>query len=455
MTTATDSLHSQEPSATSPLRSLGFDGRLLFATRFIRLFAYGALSVVLVFYLIGLGLSERRRGCCSRHTDRRHAGVAVSHDARGSDGAATHADRRRRVNGGRGDRLAAQEIVAAADRRNDRRHQPERRGSRAVPVDRAGGAVARHHRPGTRHDVFAWYTLAGRLRLRSGRSPAGSLTRPMQQTAGRRSAYRSVVMLYAASGWCWRWCLRIVERGRARGRPQTETERRTLASLSGLDRSQRVVLKLSALFALDAFGGGFVVQSFAAYWFHLRFGVDPGTLGAIFFAANILAGISALVASRLAARFGLVQTMVFTHLPSNVLLILVPLMPTLTLAIGGAADPVQHQPDGRAGAAVVHDGGGDAAKSDPRPAASPALRARSGAAISPLFVGLMFARPRADQLAVLHRRHAEDRLRPAAVPGVSIREAARKRRRRGRRFHADRDAPRVGNWVGACEESPP
>jgi len=94
-----------------------------------------------------------------------------------------------------------------------------------------------------------------------------------------------------------------------------------------------VVLKLSGLFALDAFGGGFVVQSFAAYWFYLRFGVNPGTLGVIFFWANLFAGLSALVASRFAARFGLVRTMVFTHLPSNVLLILVPLMPTLPLAI--------------------------------------------------------------------------------------------------------------------------
>src|SRR5205807_5858728 len=107
----------------------------------------------------------------------------------------------------------------------------------------------------------------------------------------------------------------------------------TLAGLSGLDRSRDVVLKLSALFALDSFGGGFVIQSFAAYWFYLRFGVNPATLGVIFFWANIFAGISALLASKLAARFGLIRTMVATHLPSNVLLILVPLMPTLWLAV--------------------------------------------------------------------------------------------------------------------------
>src|SRR5713226_3923995 len=98
-----------------------------------------------------------------------------------------------------------------------------------------------------------------------------------------------------------------------------------MTSLLGLGRSRDVVLKLSGLFALDAFAGGFVVQSLAAYWFYLRFGVNPGTLGVIFFWANVFAGVSALLASRLAARFGLVKTMVFTHLPSNILLLLVPL----------------------------------------------------------------------------------------------------------------------------------
>ena len=75
------------------------------------------------------------------------------------------------------------------------------------------------------------------------------------------------------------------------------------------------------------------VRASLAYWFHLHYGVEPAVLGSIFFGANVLAGISALLASRMAARFGLINTMVFTHVPSNVLLILVPLMPNLPLAI--------------------------------------------------------------------------------------------------------------------------
>jgi predicted MFS family arabinose efflux permease len=70
-----------------------------------------------------------------------------------------------------------------------------------------------------------------------------------------------------------------------------------------------------------------------AYWFHIRFGLDAGVLGGIFFGANILAGVSALLAVRIANRIGLISTMVYTHIPSNVLLCLVPFMPNLGLAI--------------------------------------------------------------------------------------------------------------------------
>ena len=87
------------------------------------------------------------------------------------------------------------------------------------------------------------------------------------------------------------------------------------------------------MFALDAFGGGFVIQSIMAYWFYVRYDVEPATIGAIFFGANILAGVSALLAVRVAQRIGLINTMVVTHVPSNILLILVPLMPNLPLAI--------------------------------------------------------------------------------------------------------------------------
>ena len=156
--------------------------------------------------------------------------------------------------------------------------------------------------------------------------------------------------------------------------------------------SKSVVAALSGLFALDAFAGGFVVQSLLAYWFHLRFGADAGLLGGIFFGANVLAGVSALLAARLAARFGLINTMVFTHIPSNVLLCLVPLMPTLPLAIAvmllrfsiSQMDVPTRQSYTLAVVAP-----------DERSAASGITNiARSmGAALSPLLSGLLLANP--------------------------------------------------------------
>jgi predicted MFS family arabinose efflux permease len=100
-----------------------------------------------------------------------------------------------------------------------------------------------------------------------------------------------------------------------------------------LHESRGVVARLAGLFALDALGGGFVVQSLIAYWFSLKFGVGGEVLGPVFFGVNVMKAASYQGAVWLANRIGLINTMVFTHLPSNVLLMLIPVMPTLPLAI--------------------------------------------------------------------------------------------------------------------------
>jgi MFS family permease len=100
-----------------------------------------------------------------------------------------------------------------------------------------------------------------------------------------------------------------------------------------LGTSRPVVVRLAGLFALDSFGGGFVVQAFVAYWLAQRFGASLGTVGVVFFAVGVLQTGSFLVAPRLAERFGLLNTMVFTHLPSNVLLASIAFAPTLEVAV--------------------------------------------------------------------------------------------------------------------------
>jgi len=98
-------------------------------------------------------------------------------------------------------------------------------------------------------------------------------------------------------------------------------------------RSRRMVYTLAGLFSLDSLSSGFVVQSLLALWLFERFDLSVATAGTIFFWTGVCSAGSYLVAARLAQRIGLVNTMVFTHLPSNPLLLLVPFMPNLPLAI--------------------------------------------------------------------------------------------------------------------------
>ena len=184
-----------------------------------------------------------------------------------------------------------------------------------------------------RTDVFAWYNLVGSFSTALG-ALAGCLIAEVSQHLGLMGAdaYRPVLLAYAGIGVAmiagFAFLSSAIE-------PITsEDSRPPVKAVLGLHESRRTVLKLSLLFALDAFGGGFVIQSIIAYWFHVRFQLDPAMLGTIFMFANLLAGVSALAAGWLARRIGLVNTMVFTHLPSNVLLILVPLMPSVYWAIG-------------------------------------------------------------------------------------------------------------------------
>jgi len=101
-----------------------------------------------------------------------------------------------------------------------------------------------------------------------------------------------------------------------------------------LEQSRPIVVRLAGLFALDSFGGGFVVQAFIAFWLAQRFGASLGTVGVVFFAVGVLQTASFLIAPRLAERFGLLNTMVFTHLPSNLLLASIAFAPTLGIAVG-------------------------------------------------------------------------------------------------------------------------
>jgi MFS family permease len=179
--------------------------------------------------------------------------------------------------------------------------------------------------------LFAWYSLAGSLATAIGALCSGTVVQIMHgHGASPFRSYQTVVLGYAAIGLLLMLLFRCLT---VNMEITPRKQSLNLRPLFGLHQSRAVVLKLSGLFALDAFAGGFIIQSILAYWFYRRFGLQPAVLGSIFFGANLMAGLSSLTAGRLASRFGLINTMVFTHIPSNVLLMLVPLMPSLPWAI--------------------------------------------------------------------------------------------------------------------------
>jgi MFS family permease len=181
-----------------------------------------------------------------------------------------------------------------------------------------------------RTEIFAWYNLAGSVATALGALVGGWLCfAGSSMGMSGAAAYQPVIVLYALTGVVIGTLFWFVSPGAEVRREHVPAAR----SLFGLHKSRSIVLMLAALFALDAFGGGFVLQSLLAAWLNARFGADPRRLGEIFFAANLFAAGSSLAAAALARRFGLLNTMVFTHLPSNILLILVPFMPNLPLAV--------------------------------------------------------------------------------------------------------------------------
>jgi MFS family permease len=304
---------------------------LLFSTRIIRLFCYGFLSVVLALYLAEVGLTEGQIGLLLTLT--------LVGDALISLWLTTSADRFGRK---RTLILGALLMMGAGVAFVMTRNlillifaaivgviSPS--GNEIGPflsVEQAGLTELVSDK--RRTQILAWYNLVGSFATATGALAGGWLAQILQNNLWTAlEAYRVVLIGYALGGFLL--LLLFLNLTKA---VEVEATHDTTKRVLGLHRSRNVVFKLSSLFAMDAFAGGLLVQSLMAYWFHARFGVESGVLGSIFFGANILAGISALLAVRLAEKFGLINTMVFTHIPSNILLILVPLMPTLPLAIG-------------------------------------------------------------------------------------------------------------------------
>jgi MFS family permease len=308
------------PSATP-------DARRLLVTRALRGFADGAVSVLLADYLSAIGLSPVEIGAIVTGTLLGSAALTLAVGLLG------HGFGRRRLLLGASALMFATGIgfagvtafwpllvIAVAGTLNPSA------GDVSVFLPTEQSALSETVEDKDRTAIFARYNLAGNLA-----GAFGALASGLPVAIARRqgwdlaTAERSGFVLYAV--------VALVVASIYRELSPEAARRDGAAKAAPLVRSRRIVLRLAALFSLDSFGGGFTVQSLLVLWLFRRFALPVETAGAIFFAAGVAAAFSQLVSARLAARIGLINTMVYTHLPSNVLLILVALMPDAKLAV--------------------------------------------------------------------------------------------------------------------------
>jgi MFS family permease len=309
------------------------DGVLLFAGRAVRTLSLGALSLALPLLLKQRGMSAAGLGGLLTATLVEDAALTMAVTA-----AAPRWGRRRllilsalpMVVGGVALALARDTawlmaaIVLAVVSAN---------GLDAGPFSPLEGAILPETVDARRQTrAFAWLNVAGYLPAALGALAAGAWLR--RASAGRwmpEEALRSVVWAYVAGG----VVLALVYVGLRPDPPRPEPGAAAAARTGrwlGLHRSRGVVLQLAGLQSLDALAGGFIAQSLLVYWFDLRFGVGPAVLGRLFFGTQLLSAVSFLAAARLAERFGLLATMVSTHVLSNLLLASVAFMPSFPLA---------------------------------------------------------------------------------------------------------------------------
>ncbi len=307
---------------------LNADGRLLLVTRTLRSFGYGYLTVILALYLGQLGLGTVEIGAILTAALAGSAVMNVFWSLR-----ADHFGRRKTVIvmgllmfiGGLLFALSSNIwllVVAAFS------------GTISATSSEVGAfltveqAILPQTAPEDRRTwLFSIYDLVSNFAGAAGALSAGSIGLWSALGLSGADVYRPLFVLYGLIG-----LVNVLLFTRLSDRVElarVEGVRRFL----GVHRSRGIVTKISLLFGLDAFAGALVVQSLVAYWFHLRWGLSAEVLAVVFFWVNVVSGLSFLATPALAGRIGLLRTMVFTHMPSNVLLVLVPLAPTAELAV--------------------------------------------------------------------------------------------------------------------------
>lgn len=195
-----------------------------------------------------------------------------------------------------------------------------------LPIEQA--CLARITRSDSRTEAYARYNLLASLAGAAGALAAAAAPWVSRILPGTPGIGDVVFSAYGLLG----LALFAIYAGLGDAIERVEADVTLRARRGGLGKSRGVVYRLTALFGVDALAGGLVVQGLVSIWLYARFGVGLTVLGPLFFLTNLAAALSLLAAPPLTRRFGLLNTMVFTHLPSNLFLLLVAFAPTFPLA---------------------------------------------------------------------------------------------------------------------------
>ena len=312
---------------------LSTDGKLILSARIIRTFAYGFLSIVFAIYLKLLGFNDVLIGIVLTATLVNSVIFTLI--------ASFYADRigRRKTLIIYGALMSIAGAIFLATENYFALITAALIGTINVTGSETGAflSIEQALLPQTvknnkkRNTVFALYNMAGTFAMSAGVLLSGLPTILQEQYAMNQvESIKPLFLLYSALGIGVIGIYFMLSNKIEVLLPRT-TARPVMQSLS--PQSKQIVGKLSGLFAIDSFAGGFVIQSIVSLWFFSKFGVDLAAISVIFSVAGVLTAFSFFAAAKIADRIGLVNTMVFTHIPSNVFLILVGFAPSLPLAI--------------------------------------------------------------------------------------------------------------------------
>jgi MFS family permease len=315
------------PSGYSPAAWISPDGRLIVAARGVRTFAYGFQSVLLGVYLYEVGFAPWQIGAVLTATLLGSAALTALFAA-----TADRYGRRRML------QLSALCMAGSGAAFAFSTSYPllilvSLTGTVGATAGEVGpfltleqAMLPQTAAPERRTRLFSLYNIVGALAGSAGALAAGTPAMLQRMDVlDASTAFRGMFLAYAGCAVVVLWLF---------GRLSDRVEGGPTAAAAGLGRSRPVVYRLAGLFALDSLAGGFVVQSLIAFYLHVRWGAGLEILGPVFLWVGLLQAASYWAAGRLADRIGLINTMVFTHLPSNVLLAMIPLAPSLPWAIG-------------------------------------------------------------------------------------------------------------------------